>query len=886
MHAAGLGRLTVLSGLGQPLRAEIEVVSLQKGEADSLQARLAPPEAFQQAGVEYAPVLRNLRFEVKQEGDGRYVIVMTSLQPVNDPFVDILVELDWSTGRLVRQFVFLLDPLEYQANKTELNVPTSPPQVAGQPAAPAAAGAPAAARPSSEAAASASAAASAAKPASRRAAPAAPAAAASAPAARPAAGTPAQASIQPGSQYQVKPGDTLARIAASAKPSDVSMEQMLIALYRSNEDAFINKNVNLLRVGKVLTMPSAEAAHGISEAEAHQTLVAQGEEWQAYRRSLADRAGRQPARDTSAGQTAGGRIGAEVRDSGNAPADRVRLGTEAAGKGAGAAANGDEATARERELREMHSRVQELEKNLKDMTAALNMKNEQLAALQKANEAAKTKAAATPQAAPSGVPDSARQSPAPQPGAAARTETPAPAVEAAKPPAAPVEPPKAETPRTEQPKAEAPKPAEPPQVEPPKPAVPAEPPQAAKPPGETAEGAAPPTPAVQPAPPPKPAPVAKPPVREEPGFFESLMDDLPLIGGVLAALLALLGGLFWYRRKKTDKIEDTLMSVAGTDASSVFGTTGGRAIDTAASSQQTDFSQSGIGAIDTDEVDPVAEADVYMAYGRDAQAEEILKEALQKDPSKHAVRGKLLEIYAARKDVRAFETTAGELYAATHGQGPEWERASALGAQLDPGNPMYGAAAPAGDEMRTDVVAPAAGAAAFGAAEAHDAAATPTLNEEETLIQPHLPEALDLPELKMPSHAGEDLGFDLHLGDAADKNAGSGLDLELPETRFETVGAGAGAPAGSAPGAAAPAAAAAKAPLDFGGINLDLGPMSSSGPAVADARWQEVATKLDLAKAYHEMGDRDGARELLGEVAKEGDAAQQQQAKKLLETIG
>ena len=112
-HAAGLGRLTVLSGLGQPLRAEIEVVSLQKGEADSLQAKLAPPEAYQQAGVEYASVLRSLRFDVKQQSEGHYVISMTSLQPVNDPFVDVLVELDWATGRLVRQFVFLLDPLEY-----------------------------------------------------------------------------------------------------------------------------------------------------------------------------------------------------------------------------------------------------------------------------------------------------------------------------------------------------------------------------------------------------------------------------------------------------------------------------------------------------------------------------------------------------------------------------------------------------------------------------------------------------------------------------------------------------------------------------------------------------------------------------------------------------
>jgi pilus assembly protein FimV len=258
--------------------------------------------------------------------------------------------------------------------------------------------------------------------------------------------------------------------------------------------------------------------------------------------------------------------------------------------------------------------------------------------------------------------------------------------------------------------------------------------------------------------------------------------------------------------------------------------------------------------------------------------------SLQKDPSKHPVRGKLLEIYAARKDVKAFETTAGELYAATQGHGPEWDRAASLGAQLDPANPMYASAV--GQMAAADVHADGAHAAAastlpspvapMGMGGAHDML-TPTLNEAETLIQPHLSEPLELPELR--SRAPDDLGFDLNLGDSLEKTAAPKLDLELPETKLDHVLSG-GAQAAPA------AAAAGKGPLDFGGINLDLGPMTSSGPVGADARWQEVATKLDLAKAYHEMGDRDGARELLGEVAKEGDAAQQQQAKKLLETIG
>jgi pilus assembly protein FimV len=360
------------------------------------------------------------------------------------------------------------------------------------------------------------------------------------------------------------------------------------------------------------------------------------------------------------------------------------------------------------------------------------------------------------------------------------------------------------------------------------------------------------------------------------------MDDLPLIGIVVAALVALLAGVFWFRRRRAGKVEDTLMSTAGTDASSVFGTTGGRAVDTGAtSSQQTDFSQTGIGAIDTDEVDPVAEADVYMAYGRDAQAEEILKEALQKDPSKHPVRAKLLEIYAARKDVRAFETTAGELYAATQGQGPEWERAAALGAQLDPSNPMYAPAAGAhrSDEVHRDI-APSARAPEVNALPAHTTHSIREPSPPAHSIEPQLGLG-DLPELTITTRAPADLGFDLNLGDTAARHENSRLDLELPETKYATEHSPAAS--STAPAQAAPAS---RSGLDFGAINLDLGPMTTGGSMGADARWQEVATKLDLAKAYHEMGDRDGARELLGEVAKEGDAVQQQQAKKLLETIG
>jgi pilus assembly protein FimV len=99
-------------------------------------------------------------------------------------------------------------------------------------------------------------------------------------------------------------------------------------------------------------------------------------------------------------------------------------------------------------------------------------------------------------------------------------------------------------------------------------------------------------------------------------------------------------------------------------------------------------------------VDPVAEADVYMAYGRDAQAEEILLEAKQKDPRRFAIHLKLLEIYLSRKDVKPFDVLATELFKGTGGFGPEWEKAVAMGLQLDPRNPLFASGQQTAPESR------------------------------------------------------------------------------------------------------------------------------------------------------------------------------------------
>ena len=110
LHAAGLGRLSVQSSLGQPLRAEIELLAVQPEELGTVVARLAGAEAFRQARLDRADVLGALQFSIDQRNGARPVVRITSSQPVNEPFLDLLIELGWSSGRILREYTVLLDP--------------------------------------------------------------------------------------------------------------------------------------------------------------------------------------------------------------------------------------------------------------------------------------------------------------------------------------------------------------------------------------------------------------------------------------------------------------------------------------------------------------------------------------------------------------------------------------------------------------------------------------------------------------------------------------------------------------------------------------------------------------------------------------------------------
>src|SRR5690606_16479276 len=312
---------------------------LGREEAGSLNARLAPVEAFRQAGLEYNPALSNLRFAVDRRANGTAVVRITSSQPINEPFVDLLVELNWSSGKFVREYTFLLDPPELRMGRETVaggaTTQIVPPSTATTSAPSAPAAAPAATAPAPAAAAPA--------PAARTERPAAAAPApARAPAVQPAA-TPATAATSaatpaPG-EVTVRSGDTLAGIAARVKPADVALEQAIVSIYNANPGAFFG-SVHQMLAGKTLDVPNRDAMAAVDAAAARRQIRDQAADFRAYRERLAAAARRvEPAQ---AGQSAAGTVTARVEDSaaGTAAGDQLKLSRSQPAAGRAAAAGG------------------------------------------------------------------------------------------------------------------------------------------------------------------------------------------------------------------------------------------------------------------------------------------------------------------------------------------------------------------------------------------------------------------------------------------------------------------------------------------------------------------------------------------------------------------
>ncbi len=879
--AAGLGKLTVLSALGQPLRAEIELTSVNNDDAGNLVPKLASAEAFRQANIEFSSNLQSLRFSVEERGTRHFVLV-TSTQSVNEPYVELLLELNSSNGKLMREYTMLIDPIEMQTNNAASSSAIPAPKAVVAAPAPTVSVAPVIAPTVTPAPTVAQ------EKASEKI------------VERPV--TPAPTKIEPAAKntgaadYQIKTGDTLGKIADQLKPAGVSLDQMLVALHKSNPNAFINNNMNLLRAGKILSIPGASEIEQTTNSEARKIVMAQSVDFNAYRNKLANQVS-DAAPTPESKKTDSGKITSKVTEtptSANEAKDKLKLSKALQQEQADKKALEEDKIAKQKALDAANARVKELEQNTAKLQNILDLKNKAAPVVTKAEPVA------------AAVPASVT------------------AVEAS---------------------------------------VPAPVPKVVKPKVVVA-----------------PAPISAP----APSLMDNLMHYLPYAAGLLA-LLGLAGVYSSKRKKKPEHFDDeSILTGSSMKANSLFGSTGGQSVDTNNSVFNSNFAPSA-SQLDANEVDPVAEADVYIAYGRDEQAEEILKEALRTQPERQAVRLKLLEIYAHRKDTHTFETIASELYGMTGGAGTDWAQAASLGLMIDPQNPLY-AGGQTGDHaavlgsstlpiesldpeallgnslsqqmldsiaakhdtspsmMLGDVndsthrtadvndgldfdlglASPAepeqkAFTSNFNSAEENDAALASSIDANDLQFEtsssgldftPQVkPAAPVLPEAEPePAEAG-DGGMDFAALD---------FDFEIPSTKAaetKPVVTPAAKPAEEAmpalemPAMAAPEPAAFD--FDLSGIDLELPQVAADasepnfGSSQSDAAQieafnsanaatetvseeefsAEMATKLDLAIAYQEIGDKDGARELLDEVLKAGSKEQIARAKTMLQDL-
>ena len=868
LSAMGMGGINVTSGLGQVLTADIELVAVNKADKASLVARLASPDIYKSAGLEY-PYGNKFKFQVESRANGEPYLKVSSAQPINDPFVVMLVELTWSSGRLLREYTFLLDPPGYVAElPAQAKVQPLAPAVQSATEGAAAIPAEAAAQPKVIEGVVEQGMAAASEPAP---APAPVPVPASEPVAAAVAETPAESVTEstamgeiaePNEEWlAVQRGDTLSKISAQYKPADVSLERMLVALYRANASQFDAKNMNRIKAGKILRMPSQKEVDGVGQSEAVKEIHAQVADWNSYRQKLASAAALR-SQPQATEQVATGKLASSVADKapvakesakevlklsrGEAPGDQAAKG--AGGKSMTAQdrknAAQEEAIATAKTAKEEQTRTAMLEKNLQDMQRLAQLKSSAAALAQQ------------PKVAASGV--------------TAASE-------------------------------------------------------------------------VMPAPVTKPKPV---PVKQEPSLVDQMMamldrimaEPLYLAGGV-GALVAL-GGAGWLVNRRKKKSFDVIGQFSEPVVSSPD--TGDF---TGISSSKADASEQ------SNEADPISEADLFLNFGRDAQAEEILKDALQSTPNNHKIHLKLLEIYTSRKDLSSFEAIARQLQ--DSGDEEASQQALAMGRELDPNNPMYGGTSSATGSasvqtptfdskpklVKGDTSAAKAKSVDFdlgggstksapspeddflsGALNtvAMSSAAKSAQSPEDDFLSGAL-NTVAMPSASNPSAletGGQDKSALPDLGDLVFDVTGTNpsasaavkeTEAPLPNLEDMTLNLGDDQPSGTTTHAEKPQAddgvmeftldfpgeekaeksAPSAKPVEegFAGINLNFD--SAAAPAAPssgtkDDHWQEVATKLDLAKAYQEMGDASGAREIIEEVLREGDTEQREAAQSLL----
>ncbi len=754
-YALGLGNIDLKSALNQPLNAHIEVVGATPRELSELNVVLAPVEAYNRVGLERVHFHTKLKFEIVSGKDGKGYIKVSSREPVREPFLDFLIQANWSNGQVVREYTVLVDPpVLMPAPKPAAQAPIAQPAAST----------------------------SSAKPART-------------PVAAPAPTRSYSAGV---GEYTSQRGDSLWKVAEKVRPDqDVTMEQTMLGLLEANPEAFIANNINNLKAGYVMRVPSRDEMTTISADEARAEVNRQHRAWREGRATATSAAPQPvttaPKTTTATATTAAGKAASTAQPKLQLVApeeDPGVLASQPGGSETGLAGVRKDLNiaveaveAQRQQNQELTERLSLLEEQIQKLHRLIELKDQELASLQ--GQQIETDESVLPQA------ESTED-------AAAMTDEVA-QVEAEAPAAMEEEIILDEEVIMDEEVVM----------------------------DETVT-----------------------PDKKESDFLTNLLNNPIVLGGAagVALLVAVLLWLFGRKRRMaSSEFQESILAERTTSApvapepdaaaiaeaseAAVQAEPESAPTDKASSGPEsdsslfTDFAVSDMGAMQDDsEADPVAEADVYLAYGRFQQAEELVKAAIDKSPDRPDLKVKLLEIYHAARNLASFEDTA-QTFAAEGGTEDEsWSRIEQMAGELNSTLPLFGGA---------------------GATLADTSPAEP-----ETVD--------DSPNLGDMGEAAPDednsLDFDLAGFDEESKPEDT-LDSDLTEPKMETI-------------------------VEEPSLGDDL----DDGEGVLTPL-DEVATKLDLARAYMEMGDPDGARSILNEVMEEGSEGQKKEAEELISQL-
>ncbi len=738
--ALGLGEMTLGSYLNEPLRAQVDLLDVGGLHEDQIKIRLATAEDFKRMGVDRAYFLTSLSFHVEIDDSGRGRIVVTSEEPVLEPYLDFIVEARWPSGRLLREYTVLVDPPVFDQSTRVVSASARVAEISGEPEP---------AKKKSEVVAT-----TGTRVDIRQ--------SQLGPGEMPTRAYNADTSPAPvpGTRYMIHRDDTLWQIASRARPGNASVHQTMLDIQRLNPEAFIGGNINRIKSGYIIYLPNEGDIKSGSQPEALAEVRKQNEDW------------RQGRASTTSGPSL--RISAEPQDAPAAATAAIAPAVPAA-TGAGAAA--ETADKAGLEVGELQQRLASMEQQVATLQRIVDLKDNQIAALQ--NAAAGTGTAGTAPVAESAAPGAAEGEPSAVEGEPSAVEAGAGAVAG-------------------QPAAEVPAEA--------MSEVPAE--GAAQVPVEAA--AIEPAAVAQEPAPVEPAVVTTPaaPAQESPGFFSTLWY-------VLVAIAVAVMGMIYLRRRGQGADTAEAEPLAPRDVfADVKLKEQALEVEDAAEPPEQEAAptreQRGYGKARHDEYvsddasDALAEAEIYIAYGRFPQAIDLLKNALVNDPDNAAYRLKLLQLYMETGNRPAAMQQFAELESIGDGESIAAARYA-----------LEGSAAPA----------------------AREGFATEGSQRDPELL----------------ADFGDSLESDfsgLEIEDSVADGYEDELDLSVD---FE---------------------------------DAELAPGRADEDLVFAAESSGLSTKLDLARAYIDMGDEDGARQILEEVAAEGNEELQAEARALLQRIG